>query len=360
MRTLLAFLALSFVACAAAPTPSPSGAPPPPAPTPPPTPAATVAAAGAPPTASSTAVSPPPAPPDRFGGAAFPPADVTPPEERSAQPGDGKWVRMGDAKKGEVAAEDPAVLYRATVHPHRVSKWKSVTAVAIDLKHASLHLVAGTDDPESDSVPKEQRSGLVAPEHVADLVATFNGGWQTRHGHWGMMANGRVYVPPRDEGCTIAIYRDGSVRIGAWPKLSATVGDMLGYRQTPPCLLEDGALHPKLEAGVEAPWGGQNPKIKTRRRSAIAIDASGRVLMYGFGEEANARELALGLRSLGASAAAELDINYYWTRFLLFGKPTADAPPEVTSTLVKMQHRRTGYVSKPEPRDFFYVKRERP
>jgi hypothetical protein len=289
----------------------------------------------------------------------FPPANVTPPEERSAQPGDGKWVRMGDAKKGEVAAEDPAVLYRATVHPHRVSRWKSVTAVAIDLRHASLHLVAGTDDPESDSVPKEERTGLVSPEHVPDLVAAFNGGWQTRHGHWGMMADGRAYVPPREEGCTIAIYPDGSVRIGSWPELAGSAGDMVAYRQTPPCLLEKGALHPKLESGVEAPWGGQNPKIKTRRRSAIAIDASGRVLMYGFGEEANARELAQGLKSLGASAAAELDINYYWTRFLVFGKPKPDAPPEVTSTLVKMQHRRDGYVSKPEPRDFFYVKRER-
>jgi hypothetical protein len=297
---------------------------------------------------------------DRFGGATFPPADVAPPEERSAQPDDGKWIRMGDATKREVAAEDPAVLYRATVHPHPVSKWKSVTAVAIDLKRASVHLVAGTKDPESGDVPKEERTGLVAPEHLPDLVAAFNGGWQARHGHWGMMVGGRVYLPPREEGCTIAIFRDNSVRIAPWSKLSARVGEMVAYRQTPPCLLEDGELHPKLEARVESPWGGHNPKIKTRRRSAIAIDASGRVLMYGFSEEAGARELALGLRTLGASAAAELDINYYWTRFLLFGAPAAGAPPEVTSTLVKMQHGRTGYVSKPEPRDFFYVKRERP
>jgi hypothetical protein len=358
MRRLLALLAFGSLACAATPTPTPASSPTPPATVPESPPSAEPASA--PPRASAPAKSPPPAPPDRFGGAAFPPADVPPPQERSAQPGDGKWVRMGDAAKGEVAAEEPAVLYRATVHPHRVSKWKSVTAVAIDLKHASLHLVAGTKDPESDSVPEAERSGLVAPEHQPDLVAAFNGGWQTRHGHWGMMADGRVFVPPREEGCTIAIFRDNSVRIAPWTELSGSVGEMVAYRQTPPCLLEKGELHPKLAARVEAPWGGQNPKIKTRRRSAIAIDASGRVLMYGFSEEASARELAEGLKTLGASAAAELDINYYWTRFLLFGKPKADAPPEVTSTLVKMQHRRAGYVRKPEPRDFFYVKRERP
>lgn len=251
-------------------------------------------------------------------------------------------------------------MFRATVHPHPISKWIEVTAVAMDLKHLSLAWVPGTDDPESDAVPKTERSGTVASEHRDTVVAAFNGGWQAKHGRWGAMADGKVFLEPREEGCTIAIYRDGRVRIASWPKLSGTVGEMVAYRQTPPCMVEDGSLHPELEARNERRWGGLDPKRKTRRRSAIAIDASGRVLMYGYGDEAGARELALGLKALGASAVAELDINYHWVRFLLLGRPKPEAELQVTSTLIeKMPHRKQGYVSKAEPRDFFYVARRK-
>jgi hypothetical protein len=123
-------------------------------------------------------------------------------------------------------------------------------------------------------------------------------------------------------------------------------------------MLENGELHARLAAHDDRPWGGNNPKLKTRRRSAIALDATGSVLFYGFGDEASARELAEGLRAAGAAHVAELDINHYWTRFLLAGKKREGAELEITSTLVPdMTHRKLGYVQKPEPRDFFYVRR---
>lgn len=103
-------------------------------------------------------------------------------------------------------------------------------------------------------------------------------------------------------------------------------------------------------------WGGRDPKRKTRRRSALGLDASGRILFYGFGEEVNARLLAEGMRIVGAKSATQLDINYSWTRFLLVGSPKADAPTQITSTLVPdMKHRKRGYIEKWMPRDFFYL-----
>jgi hypothetical protein len=51
---------------------------------------------------------------------------------------------------------------------------------------------------------------------------------------------------------------------------------------------------------------------------------------------------------------AQLDINWSWTRFLLYGGDNGD--PTVTSTLVpQMVHAKQGYVKKPGFRDFFYL-----
>jgi hypothetical protein len=286
----------------------------------------------------------------------FPPADFTPPFERSAKPGDGKWVALGDAARGDHAAEPPNLLFKTNVHPHKVSRFVVVTVVAIDLTRASVHLVAGTEDPVAPDVPKEQRSGLVPNDHQPALLAVFNGGYQTGHGRWGVKIDSRTFVPPRENGCTLALYRDGSARIRTWPALQSSEGEMAAFRQTPPCLVEEGQLHPDLDAGRERAWGGRVPNIKTRNRSAVGVDRSGRILFFGFGDEAGPALLGEGMRYAGAVSAAQLDINYYWTRFLLFGKKADKL--QVTSTLApQMQHEATGYVARAASRDFFYVRR---
>ncbi|MCC6217285.1 MAG: hypothetical protein IT376_20675 [Polyangiaceae bacterium] len=349
-RSLLALAAA--VACGAPPaappaTGAPAGPPPP----------ASTATPGAPAPVAGAAPAPPgPAPPpDPWAGTSFPPPDSPPLHPASAVAGDGHWVRLGDASRGDRAAQDPPPLFQATVHPHPLSRYKKVVAVAMDLKLLGLHLVAGTEDPESAEVPVSARPGTVAAVHRDSVVAVFNGGWQAKHGRWGMKIGEHRLLPPRADACTIAIYRDGRVRIAAWQALAPTEPEMAAYRQTPPCLLEGGELHPRLEAHDERPWGGLDPKIVTRRRSALAVDASGRVLLYGYGDEAGTRDLALGLRALGAVAAAKLDLNFHWVRFLLVGGPPGE-PARITSTLVpQMPHRARGYVERPEPRDFFYV-----
>jgi hypothetical protein len=121
-------------------------------------------------------------------------------------------------------------------------------------------------------------------------------------------------------------------------------------------LLEAGELHEKLAAFNERPWGGFDPKRKTRRRSALGVDVSGRTLFYGIGEEVGPRVLAEGMRYAGAHFAAELDINWSWTRFLMFGQSTTKPGLKVTSTLIpKMVHQDRQYVEKTSARGFFYV-----
>jgi hypothetical protein len=168
------------------------------------------------------------------------------------------------------------------------------------------------------------------------------------------VANGVVISEPRDDGCTLALYKDGMVSIAPWTRLAESRPQIDSLRQTPACLVDAGAVHPLLLKGQDKSWAGHAADVKTQRRSAVGIDATGRILFYAMGEEAEPRSLAEALRVAGAVTAAELDINWYWTRFLLFGMDQGAL--RITSTLVdKTEHQPKGYVLRPSTRDFFYA-----
>jgi hypothetical protein len=208
-----------------------------------------------------------------------------------------------------------------------------------------------------------------------------NGGFMTRHGSWGMMIRSDVFLPAHDDGCTVALYADGAVRIrthtelighpgpaghvGGDPQTPGPAGaaaDMIAYRQTPPCLVEQGAVSPAL-LGPDKPrrWGLSETGGVDIRRSALGVAEGGRTLLYGLGEWITPVELAEAMRAAGAVDAAELDVNWSYTRFLLYGPgASSGAPPQVTATLIpKIKHATGQYVTKPAERDFFYLVRRR-
>jgi hypothetical protein len=158
----------------------------------------------------------------------------------------------------------------------------------------------------------------------------------------------------------VGVYRDGSVRIRTFAELAASVAEMTAYRQTPPCLVEQGAVNEALlGSGKPRRWGLSETGGVDIRRSALGVAEGGRTLLYGSGEWITPRALADAMRAAGAVHAAELDVNWSFTRFLLYGpSPTKGAAPEVTATLVpKTKHAPGLYVVKPSERDFFYLVR---
>jgi hypothetical protein len=308
----------------------------------------------------------PPAPPPETTAPAeaarptFPPSDITPPFERTSQEGDGHWAAFGNEALGELASASPALFHRSIIHPHPASRYHVLTVVAIDLERASLHYVPGSEDENLSRLPKDLKPGLIPASESDQVLAVFNGGFQPRHGWWGMMAAEKVLVPPRDIGCTLAIYKDGTVRLAPWSSLSSTQSEMLAFRQTPPCLLDNGEVHRLLTARQDKMWAGKNPNEITRRRSAVGLSADGKVLYYGVGIELDALQLAQAMKLIGATQAAELDINWNWTRFLMFGKSEPSASLKVTSTLLEgMVYNSRSYVARAEARDFFYLLRRK-
>lgn len=287
----------------------------------------------------------------------FPPPAFSAPVRRTAKPGDGAWEPLVPAGPSE-----PALLYRTTVHPNPIKHDVYVAVVAVDLTRVALRLVAGTHEPRSSTVPPEHRPGVVPPEDLPDLIAVMNGGFMTHHGAWGMMVGGEVIAKPHDDGCIVALLADGGVRVRTYAEPGAAQPDVSAYRQTPPCLLEGGAVNDAL-LGAEKPrrWGMSETGAIDIRRSALGVAEGGRTLLYGLGEWVTPREMAEAMRAAGAVSAAELDVNWSFTRFFLYGPgPTPDAPPVVTATLVpKLKHAPGQYVKKPSDRDFFYLVRRR-
>jgi hypothetical protein len=249
-------------------------------------------------------------------------------------------------------------MFRSTVHPHAASRFVRLDVVAIDLRQLDLHWVVGSKDDEKGKLRSVMAAGLVPEPLQAATVLVFNGGFQPRHGRYGIVSGGVTLQPPKPDGCVVGIFRSDqgtSVWLGPWSRHPDRVFDVV--RQTPPCLVADGQVHPALLAGNARRWAGQDPTRRTRRRSAVGIDASGQVLYYALGTEAEPVDLARGLVAVGAGVALELDINWNWTRCLLPG-PDDEGAIRVRDVLVPgMPFGKNEYFARPSERDFFFVTR---
>jgi hypothetical protein len=271
-----------------------------------------------------------------------------------AATGDGVWIAIAHgAREGE-----PPLMWKSIVHPDPKRTFAAVAIVAMDLQRLDLHLMAGTEEPASRTVAAADRPGLIPKAHLGALVGVFNGGFKATHGQYGMMVDGTTFLPPRDIACTVAFYRDGTMRIHTWPAVKDTEASMQAYRQTPPCLVEDGTVNPALSVETNRSWGATVSGETVIRRSAIGIDASGRTLFYGLGEAVTAHALAQAMHAAGARGSAQLDVNYAYPRFLFYGPmPGVDGPRATSAIIQSIEYERWDYVVGSSPRDFFYLTR---
>lgn len=283
----------------------------------------------------------------------FAPASFHPPVAKVAGKHDGEWIAVPNP-------DDPGatpVFYKALVHPDKARSFAAVAVVAIDLAHVALTLVPGTVEPASSALPRAKRPGVVPPDAFADLLAAFNGGFKAEHGHFGMMLDGVTLLPPRDTSCTIGLYKDGSLQIHTYPALKD--GDLRAYRQTPPCLVEDGAINHRASEHATG-WGAAVGGDTVIRRSALGLSADGAILFYGLGESVTADSLARAMLAAGAHDAAQLDVNAAYPRFLFYQHPASE-PPRVDSALIPdIDFSKHEYVGQAETRDFFFLTRKAP
>lgn len=301
---------------------------------------------------------PVPVPVDADAGPAaaphFPPPRATPPVAEVAGKNDGIWIPIAD----DVHLTAPPVMAKTLIHPDGKRTFSAVAIVAMDLTKVKITSVAGTDEPASETVKRAQRPGKIPEGDHAALIAAFNGGWQAIHGHFGMMVDGAVLLPPKDASCTLALYKDGTVGVRTWKTIADKAGDMQSYRQTPPCLVEQGALNKDLNEQTKS-FGAAVDGGTVIRRSGIGVSKDGKTLFYGSGDGLTAQTLGQALAAVGAWDVAELDVNWAFPRYLFYTHKNGAAPTAGTS-LIPCTFKPNEYVGMTFYRDFFYVTRTAP
>lgn len=289
---------------------------------------------------------------------AFAPKHVGPVHASWSAPGDGQWVPIAVPDVPSAAPH----MYKTLLHPDKNRSWAEVFVVAMDLRRIDLHLVPGTKEPiaTEEAAMGVERPGVIPEAEHGRVLAAFNGGFKTEHGRYGMRVGGVTYIAPRNDVCALALYNDGSIRIGSWPNLAASEESMSFWRQTPACMYEDGELHPNLRAGAEKKWGSTLDGETVIRRSAIGVDAAGTTLYMAISNHTTALAIATGMHHAGAASVAQLDVNFSYPKFVLYEKKTG---PDGTVNPLRQavaladgfEYSPDEFIRQPARRDFFYI-----
>jgi hypothetical protein len=285
--------------------------------------------------------------------APFHPRDAGPFDAKYAAPGDGLWTVVSLAGSPTGAP----LLYKTLIHPDSKRPWAEVFAVAVDLRRAQVHVVAGTREPKGTApgAREAQRTGLIPATDLPALFAGFNGGFKEEHGHYGMKVGGVLLIKPRPDACTIAMTDTGELRIAPWKAVQDVEPTFQWWRQTPACLVASGKLHPGLY-DENTNWGAALGGGTVVRRSAIGLDAEGKTLFVAVSNHTSPRAMAVAMAHVGAVNVAQLDINYSYPRFVLF-PPGETGQPDSVSLFDGFKVDRDDYVRDPSIRDFFYLVR---
>jgi hypothetical protein len=268
----------------------------------------------------------------------WPPAPLTPVLPDPLR-GEGEWVAVDDAAFVQRWPHGPPPFFQTFLRPDAERRYARVFVTIWDARQVQLHIAMGTREPES--ATGETGTGLVPRDErtLSRLVAGFNGGFQALHGEFGMMADGRVYLPPKPWAATVAVFEDGRVGLGSWPAPVSNVAyderaataqipeGMVAMRQNLTTVVEDGRYNP-----WERWWWGAAPEAATEQtfthRSGLCVTREGFLAFFWGG--------SLGPESLGAAMNAtrcvrgmHLDMNSKHTglEFYRLAHDAAALPP---------------------------------
>ena len=251
--------------------------------------------------------------------------------------GEGQWVAVDDEAFVRRQPGAPPAFYQSFLRTDPERKFTRVFYTAWDARQIQLHMMPGTLEPES--ATGETGRGMVPrdPEVLSRLVGAFNGGFQALHGEFGMMADGRVYLPPKPWAATVALYRDGRVALGSW--LGAPEGvkaydvnwalaqipkGMVSYRQNLTSVVEDGKFNP-----WERWWWGAAPVHAEEQtyidRSGLCMNERGN-FFYLWGRSLGAEALGRAMLAAGCVRGLHLDMNIKHTGFEFYHIRPNDRP----------------------------------
>lgn len=257
--------------------------------------------------------------------------------------GEGQWTPI------QIGTQD-AAMAETFVRPDPQRSYAITTLVAIDMAKLDIAAIAGTREPGGLVKPGP---GII-PKNVQEenmIVAAFNGGFQQKDGHYGMVADGTEYLPLQKNLATLVIYTDTK------PQIINYTGQQLGkdiaaIRQNGPMLLENSKIVTASNEWNMQTWGLTTTNSMYTWRSGLGVTKNGN-LIYAAGSSLVPETLAEALKEGGAVNAMQLDINPVWVRFVIFnpiGKGTYTYYPVAKNMVNGGYEYLHGY-----KKDFFYI-----
>jgi hypothetical protein len=273
---------------------------------------------------------------------------VAPMHKKVSTEADGVWVPVAAA---------PSLLQKTLLHPDASRSWAELFVVAMPVERVRLHLVPGTREPRPNAPGAKNvaRPGLIPKSAHAELLAAFNGGFKTVHGAYGMGVKGQTVVLPRPLSCTVFAKENGEIGIDTWKKVADQEASFVWWRQTPPCVYEDGRMHGSLWDPDTAGWGAAMGGETVIRRSAIALNEKRDVLYFGVSNHTTARVMADGMHHVGGYDVAQLDVNWSFPKIVTFEKVEGELAAKSVFEGFKIEEGE--FLKEPSVRDFFYVTR---
>ncbi|MDI7274983.1 MAG: DPP IV N-terminal domain-containing protein, partial [Anaerolineae bacterium] len=284
---------------------------------------------------------------------AGPEATVTTEPTLEPTPGATATPTLTPTPEGTVLAD--GIVWRGSVKPDPQRPYADVEIIDIDPSLLQVKMICGTIEPKPST--GLVGTGVIPREDWPSLVAGFNGGFAAMHGQYGMMVDRKVYLPARDGVATLAVYEDGSIRMGTWGRDLVQTPDMVSYRQNCPPLIENGQI--TAETGKLTLWGLSISNQVYLYRSGLGLTRDGR-LVYVAGKPLSAYTLARALQMAGAVYAMQLDVDEWHVCFITYDvqQGEGEAGPVVTGHKLRSDmHGFDGYFLRPFQLDFFYLTR---
>jgi hypothetical protein len=277
---------------------------------------------------------------------AWPPQPIAPLFAHPLE-GEGIWappsVDFLEPLEGAAPGVEPHLL-QTIVRPDPAQPFAAVRLVAIDTRQLALHIEAGFDEPRPLTGPRG--AGRIPAALEPRVAASFNGAFQTRHGEYGMVVDGRILLPPKNGAATFAVDVHGRPRAGTWRAGDEVPADIVSLRQNLDPLIDGGRVNPAGRKQWGFPLDGGSFLTE---RSALCRTKGGH-LVYGWGIELGAETLAGALVLAGCDHAMHLDMNPGHVGFVFHGRgQSALLAPEMSIPANRFL--------RASPKDFFYLVR---
>ncbi|MGE0789718.1 MAG: hypothetical protein AB7S26_28860 [Sandaracinaceae bacterium] len=250
----------------------------------------------------------------------WPPAALDPVIDSPSVEGEGGWIPVVDDPYVNSYPNAPPAFYQTFLRADPERQYTRVYITLWDPRQVQLRIQSGVREPES--ATGQRGSGLIPrePEVLRRVVGAFNGGFQALHGEFGMMAEDRIYLPPKPWAATIAVFDDGRVGMGSWPAPNwrgRYYDEQLANRQIPEEMVDMRQnLTSVVEDGVFNPWqrwywGAAPRQVEEQTyttRSAMCLTQEG-FLAYFWSQGIGPDTLGTAMIQARCTRSMHLDMN---------------------------------------------------